>query len=72
VEPDTANAYVANMFQSLSFLAQQSRPIDFGELAKHAATPGGINEQAGAAIAAAGAHDAWTAAADGVLPRFGG
>jgi pyrroline-5-carboxylate reductase len=71
VQPETANAYVANMFQSLSFLAQQSRPIDFGELAKHAATPGGINEQAGAAIAAAGAHEAWMAAADRVLIRFG-
>lgn len=71
VEPETANAYVANMFQSLSFWAQQSHPIDFRELAKHAATPGGINEQAGAAITAAGAHEAWAAAADRVLPRFG-
>lgn len=70
VSPETANAYVANMFQSLSFLAQQSRPIDFGELSNHAATPGGINEQAGAAIAGAGAHEAWAAAADALLLRF--
>lgn len=71
VQPGTANAYVANLFQSLSFLAQQSKPIDFSELAKHAATPGGINEQAGKEIGAAGAHAAWAAAADRVLVRFG-
>lgn len=71
VQRETASAYVADLFHSLSFLAQQSRPVDFGELARHAATPGGINEQAGAEIAAAGAHQAWTKAADGVLPRFG-
>lgn len=70
VRPETATAYVADLFQSLSFLAQRSEPIDFGELAKHAATPGGINEQAGAAIAAAGAHRAWEEAAGRVLMRF--
>jgi pyrroline-5-carboxylate reductase len=70
VKPSTANAYVANLFQSLSFLAQHSEPIDFTELARHAATPGGINEQAGKEIAAAGAHEAWNAAADRVLLRF--
>ncbi|HEY4108183.1 NAD(P)-binding domain-containing protein [Puia sp.] len=71
VQPETANAYVANLFQSLSFLAQHSRPIDFGDLAKHAATPGGINEQAGKELTAAAAHTAWTTAADHVLQRFG-
>jgi pyrroline-5-carboxylate reductase len=71
VEPETANAYVANLFQSLSFLAQHSRPTDFAGLAKHAATPGGINEQAGKEIAAAGAHAAWLSAADRLLTRFG-
>ena len=70
VQPETANTYIADLFQSLSFLAQQSRPVDFGELAKHAATPGGINEQAALAIDAAGAHSAWAAAADRVLARF--
>jgi len=71
VAPETANAYVANLFQSLSYLAQQSQPIDFAELSHHAATPGGINEQAGREIAAAAAHDAWTTAADRLLTRFG-
>jgi len=70
VDPETANTYVANLFQSLSFLAQQSRPVDFTELSRHAATPGGINEQAGKEIAAAGSHAAWALAADHILPRF--
>ena len=71
VQPDTANGYVANLFQSLSYLAQQTKSVDFGELANHAATPGGINEQAGKEIGAAGAHAEWVAAADRVLLRFG-
>ena len=70
VERDTANAYVASMFQSLSSMAQHSAPIDFSLLAGHAATPGGLNEQAGKEIAAAGAHAAWTAAAERLLERF--
>jgi len=70
VEPGTANTYVANLYQSLSFLAQQSRPVDFMELSRHAATPGGINEQAGKEIAAAGSHAAWAVAADRLLTRF--
>jgi pyrroline-5-carboxylate reductase len=70
VDPATANTYVADLFQSLSFLAQQSKPVDFGELARHAATKGGINEQAGKEIATAGAHESWKLAADRVLLRF--
>lgn len=70
VKPETANAYVANLFQSLSYLAQHSAPVDFRELAGHAATPGGINEQAGKEIGEKGAHAIWEAAADRVLLRF--
>ena len=70
VGPETANTYVSNLFRSLSFLAQQSAPVDFMELSRHAATPGGINEQAGKEIAAAESHAAWTLAADHILPRF--
>jgi len=66
----TANAYVANFFQSLSYLAQHADPIDFRAMAKHATTPGGINEQAGREIREKGAHDAWITAVDGVLLRF--
>lgn len=70
VAPATANAYVANLFQSLSYLAQTADPIDFREMAKHATTPGGINEQAGKEIREKGAHNAWVNAVDGVLLRF--
>jgi len=66
----TANAYVANLFQSLSYLAQHADPIDFREMARHATTPGGINEQAGREIGEKGAHEAWVTAVDGVLLRF--
>jgi hypothetical protein len=41
------------MFESLSsmaIMAAQSGPIDFDELASHAATPDGMNEQAGRQI----------------------
>jgi pyrroline-5-carboxylate reductase len=72
VAPATANTYVANLFQSLSLLAQNSKPVNFEELSHHAATPGGINEQAGKEIAAAGAHSAWTSSAVRLLSRFSG
>ncbi len=65
-----ANAYVANLFQSLSYLAQHADPIDFREMARHAMTPGGINEQASREIRENGAHNAWVTAVDGVLLRF--
>jgi pyrroline-5-carboxylate reductase len=65
-----ANAYVANLFQSLSYLAQHADPIDFREMARHAMTPGGINEQASKEITEKGAHRAWVTAVDGVLLRF--
>ena len=70
VAPVTANNYVANLFQSLSFAAQHADPIDFREMAKHAMTPGGINEQASKELGENGAHRAWITATDGVLLRF--
>jgi len=70
VAPAAANAYVANLFQSLSYLARHADPIDFREMAKHAMTPGGINEQASRGIRENGAHNAWVTAVDGVLLRF--
>ncbi len=70
VDPAIANVYTSDLFQSLSFMAQQSDPIDFGELAGHAATPNGMNEQAGLEIREAGAHQAWLTAADKLLLRF--
>jgi pyrroline-5-carboxylate reductase len=71
VDPHTANAYTAHLFQSLAALAQQDPAAGFPFFAQHAATPGGLNEQAGREIREAGAHQAWIAAADRLLPRFG-
>lgn len=70
VAPEIANEYIANLFQSLSFEAQQAVPIDFGELAKHAETPNGMNEQAGREIREKGAHRVYRAASDHLLERF--
>ncbi len=66
----TANAYIANMYQALSYMAQQAAPIDFRELSRHAATPKGMNEQAGSAIRESGAHQQYAIAADRLLERF--
>ena len=71
VEPTTANAYTAHLFQSLAALAQADPGAGFPSFAHHAATPGGLNEQAGQEIRESGAHQAWIDAADRLLPRFG-
>lgn len=71
VEPLTANAYTAHLFQSLSALAQADPGAGFPAFSHHAATPGGLNEQAGREIRESGAHLAWIDAANNLLPRFG-
>lgn len=71
VEPLTANAYTAHLFQSLAALAQLDPGAGFPAFALHAATPGGLNEQAGREIRETGAHRAWIEAAERLLPRFG-
>ena len=70
VEPAIADQYVADMYQSLAYAAQQSKPVDFEGLAKHAATPGGMNEQAGREIRASKSHEAYKDASDNLLARF--
>ncbi len=70
VDEKVANTYIADLFQSLSYLAQQAKHIDFAELAQHAATPNGMNEQAGKEIREKGAHEAWREASDRLLERF--
>ena len=70
VQPSTAKAYVTHLFESLAWLAQHSPQAGLETLAKHAATPGGLNEQAGREIGAAGAHRVWLEAADRLLQRF--
>jgi pyrroline-5-carboxylate reductase len=70
VTEETANTYIADLFESLSFMAQSSTPIDFRELASHATTPNGMNEQAGRQIREGGGHALYAAAADRLLERF--
>lgn len=70
VEKEIANQYIANLFQSLSYTAQIAKPIEFDDLAKHAATPNGMNEQAGKEIRQKGAHEAYRSLADKILERF--
>lgn len=70
VDVTVANTYIADMFQSLAFMAQRADPIDFASLAGHAATPNGMNEQAGKEIRSKGAHEAWKEASDRLLERF--
>jgi len=70
VGTETANRYIADLFQSLSFTAQIANPIHFNDLAQHAATPNGMNEQAGKEIRAKGAHRAYRDAADRILAKF--
>ncbi len=70
VDAATANQYIAGLFQALSFAAQQDGPVNFKELAQHAETPGGMNEQAGREIREKGAHHAYRIASDNLLMRF--
>jgi len=70
VDVTVANTYIADLFQSLSYMAQRSSPIDFSALAQHAATPNGMNEQAGKEIREKGAHGIWEEAAQRLLERF--
>ncbi len=65
-----ANKYVVDMFQSLANAAQVSEPINLKALAEHAATPKGLNEQAGKEIKKKGAHVAYHEAADGIFERI--
>jgi pyrroline-5-carboxylate reductase len=70
VAKETADKYIANLFQSLTYMAQHAEVIDFEELAKHAATPNGMNEQAGKEIKEKGAHQLYITACEHLLDRF--
>jgi pyrroline-5-carboxylate reductase len=70
VQPQTASQFTADLFQSLSQAAQQSSPIQFNDLAHHAATPKGMNEQADREISESHAHRAYTQTCDRLLERF--
>jgi pyrroline-5-carboxylate reductase len=70
VDATTATQYIAQLFQALAFAAQQDSSINFKELAQHAETPNGMNEQAGREIREKGAHQAYRIASDNLLMRF--
>ncbi|SEL36862.1 pyrroline-5-carboxylate reductase [Chitinophaga rupis] len=70
VDATTANQYIAGLFQALCLAAQQDSSINFKELAQHAETPNGMNEQAGREIREKGAHEAYRIASDNLLKRF--
>lgn len=70
VDAGTANQYIAGLFQSLCFAAQQDSAVSFKELAQHAETPNGMNEQAGREIREKGVHHAYRIASDNLLKRF--
>ncbi|MCH7225383.1 NAD(P)-binding domain-containing protein [Haloferula sp. A504] len=70
VGPDLTNRYVAEMVEALAFAARQQSPVRFDHLSEHAATPGGMNEQAAREIADSGSHAAWPEVLDHLLARF--
>lgn len=70
VDAETAGKYIASMFQALAFAAEQSNPVNFKELARHAETPNGMNEQAGKEIREKNTHSVWSIASDNLLRRF--
>jgi pyrroline-5-carboxylate reductase len=70
VDEQVTNQYIAGLYQSLTSMAQRLTPIHFNELAKHAATPNGMNEQAGSELRQKGAHQLYFTAADNLYQRF--
>lgn len=72
VDKVVANQYIANLFHSLSYTARIADPVDFSDLARNAATPNGMNEQAGIKIRKMGAHQAYREVADLIFGRFPG
>lgn len=70
VDQDLANAFIADMVEALSSCSRQHSPIRFDRLSEHAATPGGMNEQAAREIMAAGSHKAYQETLERLWRRF--
>ena len=70
VQETIANRYIVDMLHSLLFSTRKADQIDFNELVRQAATPGGMNEQAEKEISERGAREAFKIAADNLLERF--
>jgi pyrroline-5-carboxylate reductase len=71
VEEPVSSKYIVDMVDSMLFLAQKNRQIDFNELIKHSITPKGMNEQAEKEISQKGTYEAFKVASDNLFKRFG-
>ena len=67
---DTAARFTVQQFGGLLEMAAARPTDDFAMLARQAATPGGLNEQALAQLRAAGVYAAFSASLDAVLLRL--
>jgi len=67
-----ARAFAASMLHALAAVAATPGAEPPGELAKHAQTPGGLNEQVVRELAAKGWFDAVGVSLDGILRRLEG
>lgn len=72
VDSQTANAYVASMFNALSAMAVNTSARGFSDLVAEAATPGGLNEQALHIIRTQSGYNPYLDALDAVLVRLRG
>jgi pyrroline-5-carboxylate reductase len=70
-DPATCKRYTASMFACLAALAEGRREGGFDELAREAATPGGLNEMALKLVRAGTAFPDFTRALEAILGRFG-
>lgn len=70
--PESAAAFAVGTFHALAAIADRPGAEPPSELAKHAQTPGGLNEQVVRELAAMGWFDAVGAALDGILKRLQG
>jgi pyrroline-5-carboxylate reductase len=70
IPADTAARFTVSQFAGLMALAGAAPPGQYDTLARQAATPGGLNEQALAQLRAAGVYDAFRGALDAVLQRL--
>jgi len=70
-DPEAARRYTASMFGCLANLAEPQGSPGFAELAREAATPGGLNEMALRMLREGSTFPELGAALDAVLARFG-
>jgi pyrroline-5-carboxylate reductase len=70
-DPEHARRYTASMYACLAALAEGKAGTGFGELAREAATPGGLNEMALRMIEPGSTFRDLRQALDAILVRFG-